>query len=112
MVSYTIVNNEIFEDENLDTNELAVLVVLIRYYNKDKKYAYPSYEVLRKGSKIKSDARISRTLKSLEEKGYIKKEVLKGKGSKYFILKGLYQEKTEKKINKTSISNIKVEDLF
>lgn len=112
MTGYTIINNDIFDDENLDTNELAVLLVLIRYYNKSKGYAYPSYDNLKQGSKIKTNARISRTLKSLEEKEYIKKEVLKGKGSKYFILKGLYQEKTEKKIKKTSNSNIKVEDLF
>lgn len=86
---FTLIANSLLEDDNLNVNEKYFLIVLIRYWNKDKGYAYPSYKILKNNLNITRDDKISNLIKSLETKGYIKKEVIPGKGSKYFILKHL-----------------------
>lgn len=92
---FTLISNSLLEDDNLNVNEKYFLIVLVRYWNKDKGYAYPSYKILKNNLNITRDDKISNLIKSLEIKGYIKKEVIPGKGSKYFILKHLTTTKYE-----------------
>jgi|GEM_PF-1638116 Tfp pilus assembly protein PilE len=86
-MGYTVISNDLFDDENLNIQEQSLLIALISYYNQDKGYAYPSYKQLIKRSKIKKDDTVIKIVKSLTDKGYIKKETLKGIGCKYYLLK-------------------------
>lgn len=88
-MSYTLIDNEIFEDTVLNIQEQSLLITLISYFNIKKGYAYPSYENLMFRSKIKSKPTLLKTLKSLEEKGYFTKETIKGIGCKYYNIRGL-----------------------
>lgn len=84
-MSYTILDNRIFDDENITTHELAVYVVISRYFNRNKGYAYPSYEQILKASKIGNRNTLIKALNGLEEKGYIKRQ-LSGRKNLYMLL--------------------------
>lgn len=81
----TIIKNKILFNPNLNSNEKIVLIVLIMYNDEKKDLSYPTYQELKLATGINGSATISRILKSLEEKKYIKKESIQGKGNKYFI---------------------------
>ncbi len=82
-----MIANGVLDDSNLTIVESYALIVLMRYYNPCKGYAYPSYKVLRSKLKVSSDKSVAGTLKSLEIKGFIKRVVRPGIGTQYFILK-------------------------
>ncbi|MEL5900574.1 helix-turn-helix domain-containing protein [Clostridium sporogenes] len=84
-MGYTVIDNEVLENKDLNIQEQSLLIALISYYNKEKGYAYPSYKQLMNRSKIKSRTTFINTLNSLLTKKYIKRETIKGKGCKYFI---------------------------
>lgn len=84
---YTIIINDLLEDENLNIQEQSLLVALISYHSKEKGYAYPSYKQLKLRSKLKDNRTLIKTIDSLIGKGYIAKQTLKGIGVKYFITK-------------------------
>lgn len=86
-MSYTNIDNQILDNEELNIQEQSLLIALISYYNKEKGYAYPSYKQLMQRSKIKKDDTLIRIIKSLIDKGYVKKETLKGIGCKYYLFK-------------------------
>ena len=86
---YTKVLNKIYDDLEINPYELCILSALIRYYNADKGYSYPSYKKLKNASKIKKDETIILYVNSLIAKGYISKETLPGIGCHYFISKEL-----------------------
>lgn len=96
---FTNLPNEVIELK-ISPLEKIVLIVLIRYYNREKGYSYPSYATLTEKCCITKKTLV-RGLNNLEEKGFIKKECVKGKGNKYFILvENLHQCK-----NYTSVEN-------
>ncbi|NEZ49306.1 helix-turn-helix domain-containing protein [Clostridium botulinum] len=84
-MGYTIINNQLLEDERLNIQEQSLLITLISYYNKEKGYAYPSYKQLMKRSKIKSKTTFINTLNSLINNKYINRQTVKGKGCRYYI---------------------------
>lgn len=115
MSGYTVFDNEFADESDLKMSERMVLIMLISYYNKKKGYAYPSYENLKRRTGINSDATLSKSLKVLENKEFIKKEVIKGKGTKYFILQGLHNKmiKTNEPIKENEKeSNISDEEYY
>ncbi|SQC01743.1 helix-turn-helix domain-containing protein [Clostridium tetanomorphum] len=73
-MSYTNIDNQILDNEELNIQEQSLLIALISYYNKEKGYAYPSYKQLMQRSKIKKDDTLIRIIKSLIDKGYVKKK--------------------------------------
>jgi hypothetical protein len=85
-LSFTIIDNDLFEHE-LNIQEQSLLFALIRYYNQEKGYAYPSYSKLKKSSRIADNRTLINNINSLIKKDYIKKVTVKGIGNKYYILK-------------------------
>ncbi|WP_414697881.1 conserved phage C-terminal domain-containing protein [Peptacetobacter sp. AB845] len=71
-------------DADLTTTQKIVLLQIIRFYNKKLGYSFPSYEILADKSKITTRTAI-KTVDFLVKNNWIKKEVYKGKGNKYFI---------------------------
>ena len=91
MESYTNISNSLIEDENLSHTEFRVMITLIRYYNTDLGYSFPTRELLVKKCKMNKDT-LGRVLNSLEEKGYItrsKREGKAGRNNIYYINKYL-----------------------
>ena len=70
MGSYTIIDNEFYSDRNIDVYEKAVLSYLIRYFNVNYGYSFPTREQMQQDNNI-SPSKLTKTLKSLQEKGYI-----------------------------------------
>lgn len=70
MESYTIIDNDFYSDRNLDPYEKTVLSYLIRYYNFNFGYSFPTREQIQHDNNI-SPSKLTKTLKSLQEKGYI-----------------------------------------
>ena len=81
---YTIIQNNIF-DLDLTVQEQSLYITIISFYNKDLGYAYPSYKQLKERSKISQDRTLIKHIDSLIEKKLLKKEAIKGKGSKYYL---------------------------
>lgn len=71
---YMAFNNFILKDENLTLEEGYMLQVLFQYHNIQEGYAYPTYTTLMKACKTNRQAKISKILRSLVAKGYIKIE--------------------------------------
>ena len=110
MESYTNISNSLIEDENLSHTEFRVMMTLIRYYNTDLGYSFPTRELLVKKCRMNKDT-LGRVLNSLEEKGYItrsKREGKAGRNNIYYINKYLVgqqdssQASTEPKPNNKS----------
>ena len=72
-----------YEDQSLTKNEKLIYVYLILLYNNTKQYAYPSYVSLKKALSTTRDDTVSKVIKSLEEKGYIKREIQPGRNKVY-----------------------------
>lgn len=96
MESYTNISNSLIEDENLSHTEFRVMMTLIRYYNTDLGYNFPTRELLVKKCRMNKDT-LGRVLNSLEEKGYItrsKREGKAGRNNIYYINKYLVGQET------------------
>ena len=96
MENYTNISNSLIEDENLSHTEFRVMITLIRYYNTDLGYSFPTRELLVKKCKMNKDT-LGRVLNSLEEKGYItrsKREGKAGRNNIYYIHKYLVGQET------------------
>ena len=70
MESYTTIDNKFFSDRNLDPYEKTILSYLIRYFNVNYGYSFPTREQMQQDNNI-SPSKLTKTLKSLQEKGYI-----------------------------------------
>ena len=81
---YMKFNNFILSDENLTLEEGYMLQVLFQFHNIECGYAYPTYTTLTKACKTNRQAKISKILKSLVTKGYIRIE--KCKNNRYYIV--------------------------
>ena len=81
---YMKFNNFILAEENLTLEEGYMLQVLFQFHNIECGYAYPTYTTLTKACKTNRQAKISKILKSLVTKGYIRIE--KCKNNRYYIV--------------------------
>lgn len=86
-MSYTIIDNGILDNDDLSIQEQSLLIALKSYFNTEKGYAFPSYTQLKKRSKISDNRTLLKNINSIIEKGYIRKQTVKGLGCKYYILK-------------------------
>ena len=78
--------NYFYQDKNLDAKELAVMLALLKLYNEEKGYAFPTRGQLAELTRY-SVPTIDRTIKSLNTKGYITWEVgHSNKANRYKII--------------------------
>jgi len=87
MAGYTVIDNDLLENEELSHMEILTLIYLIRFDNKLKGYAYPSLEVLKKLLGYSHIKYVIKIINSLIAKEYIRKETVKQRNH-YYILKG------------------------
>lgn len=80
---YLAFNNYIFKAENLSLEEGYMMQVLFQFHNEALGYAYPSYKTLMQHCKTNRQAKVSKILKSLADKGFIVIE--KHGNNRYFI---------------------------
>ncbi len=91
MESYTIIDNDIWKDHNIKGYEKLVLIYLVRNFNVNYGYSFPTREQIQEATGIGNNA-LNRALNSLEEKGYItrsKREGKAGRNNIYYINKYL-----------------------
>lgn len=116
-MSYTILDNEIFEDVTLKHTEFRVLTFLIRNYNISMGYSFPTREQIIISCKINKDT-LGNVLNSLEKKGYItrKNNPLKsGRNNLYIIHKYLVVTSENNIVEQVknedhSVENIEIDD--
>lgn len=80
--------NSIVENESIDLKEKALLLILFRYINYEKKYADPSRATLKRLTGISDNRTLDKIFDSLINKGLLVRESGKGVRSKYFIKVG------------------------
>ncbi|MDU4413996.1 hypothetical protein GKD08_06110 [Paeniclostridium sordellii] len=78
-----------YEDQYLTKNEKLIYVYLILLHNNSKGFAYPSYVSLKRALSTTRDDTVSKIVKSLEEKRYIKRDLSPGRNTKYYLLKNI-----------------------
>lgn len=91
MESYTIIDNDIWKDNNIKGYEKLVLIYLVRNFNVNYGYSFPLREQIQEATGISKDT-LNKVLNSLEEKGYItrsKREGKAGRNNIYYIHKYL-----------------------
>lgn len=104
--NYMEFNNFIMSDTNLSLEEGYMLQVLFQFHNIERGYAFPSYKILMEKCKTNRQAKISKILKSLVAKGYIKIE--KHVYNQYFIkdVDKFLEGDTPKKEEKSTIKGL------
>ena len=80
---YLAFNRFILTQENLSLEEGYMMNVLFQCHNETLGYAYPSYKALMKYCKTNRQAKVSKIIKSLADKGYI--TIQNHKNNRYFI---------------------------
>ena len=105
---HTTFLNELLE-QGFNSDAIAVMMALLRYYNKEKGYSYPSQPLLMDRAGIKTKPTLKKTLKMLEDGGYITREYINGKGYRYYLHLGVYKNepgiKTNRVQNNTGYKN-------
>lgn len=99
--NYTLLDNQIWEDENLSHAEFRVLSYLIRTYGLDYGYSFPLREQIINKCHVNPKT-LSKVLKGLQEKSYItirKHKNKTGWNNIYYIHKYLVASKKEVKPN-------------
>lgn len=69
-MSYTLIDNAIFEDESLTHTEFRVLAYLIKNYNSNFGYSFPTRKTMIEKCNMSKDT-LNKVLNSLEVRGYI-----------------------------------------
>ena len=109
MSGFTVINNSIFNDNNLSMQEKFMLIVLKTFDHKREGIVFPSYEKLMELSGIGRRNNISKLIKALQEKGYIiigrKGRVNTYRFVKYYLLSDTNKAKESSNINNTIDSN-------
>jgi len=108
MPGYTVIDNdEVLDNEDLKPMEKLTLIMLIKFNNQLKGYAYPSLEVLKNLLGYSHIKYVIKIINSLITKGYIKKETVKQKNH-YYILKGSVQKvhNVQKVYNVQNVPNV------
>lgn len=105
-MSFTSINNSIFEDNNLKHTEFRVLAYLIRNFNDKKGYSFPTRKQIIEHCKMNKDT-LNSVLNSLEEKGYITRKnnpLRAGRNTIYYIHKHLLGQ--EEQVEKETIEEV------
>lgn len=111
-MSYTVIDNAIFEDENLKHTEFRVLTYLIRNFNTSMGYSFPTRAQISNSCKMNKDT-VGSVLKSLEDKGYITRKnnpSKAGRNTIYLIHKYLVIESSPVEVVETKIEELIGED--
>lgn len=82
--------NSIHRDSNLTLEEKHLLTIIIKYYNVEEGYAYPTYENLLEECSTSRRSKISKIIKGLKAKAYVEVVKVKGNKSHYYIKKHLF----------------------
>lgn len=111
----TTIDNRLLDNKDLSIQEQSLLIAVLSYYDEGKGYASPNYRQLIQRSKIRKDNTIIKTIKLLINKGFIRKETVKGKGCRYYILNNIIvtpqREYHHKRCNTVKgVTPIKVKD--
>lgn len=85
---YLAFNRFILTQENLTLEEGYMMNVLFQCHNIEEGYAYPPYKTLMKYCKTNRQAKVSKILKSLADKGYI---VIEKHGNNRYFIVGINQ---------------------
>ncbi len=94
---------ELITDKNITANEFRIYTYLLSLYNTEKNCSYPSLEVISKNLGICLST-VKKSIKTLEELGYIKIEKRKGLAGNFNIYKNLkHIVNTNKKTTKKAI---------
>ena len=96
MESYTIIDNDIWKDNNIKGYEKLVLIYLVRNLKVNYGYSFPLREEIQQATGISKDT-LDKVLNSLEEKGHItrsKREGKAGRNNIYYINKYLVGQET------------------
>ena len=107
-MSYTLIDNEIFEDENLTHTEFRVLTYLIRNYNSDLGYSFPTRKLMIEKCNMSKDT-LNKVLNSLEERGYITRKtnpLKSGRNNIYYIHKYLFMPRQNDRVEDENIEKI------
>lgn len=107
-MSYTVIDNAIFEDENLKHTEFRVLTYLIRNFNTSMGYSFPTRAQIGNSCKMNKDT-VGSVLKSLEDKGYITRKnnpSKAGRNTIYLIHKYLVIESSPVEVVETKIEEL------
>lgn len=81
---YLAFNKFILNQDNLSLEEGYMMNVLFQCHNIEEGYAYPPYKTLMKYCKTNRQAKVSKIIKSLADKGYI--TIQNHKNNRYFIV--------------------------
>ncbi|WP_107602630.1 helix-turn-helix domain-containing protein [Clostridioides difficile] len=112
-MSYTVIDNAIFEDENLKHTEFRVLTYLIRNFNTSIGYSFPTRAQIANSCKMNKDT-VGSVLKSLEKKGYITRKnnpSKAGRNTIYLIHRYLAIESSPVEVVETKVEELIVEDI-
>lgn len=96
-MSYTLIDNSIFEDESLTHTEFRVLAYLIRNYNANFGYSFPTRKTMIEKCNMSKDT-LNKVLNSLEGRGYITRKTnpnKSGRNNVYYIHKYLFVPLTD-----------------
>ncbi|WP_270304760.1 helix-turn-helix domain-containing protein [Terrisporobacter petrolearius] len=91
-MSYTLIDNSIFDDESLTHTEFRVLTYLIRNYNSNLGYSFPTRKTMIEKCNMSKDT-LNKVLNSLEGRGYITRKTNSNKSGRnniYYIHKYLF----------------------
>lgn len=91
-MSYTLIDNSIFDDESLTHTEFRVLTYLIRNYNSNLGYSFPTRKTMIEKCNMSKDT-LNKVLNSLEGRGYITRKTnpsKSGRNNIYYIHKYLF----------------------
>ncbi|MGL5151233.1 MAG: helix-turn-helix transcriptional regulator [Clostridium sp.] len=92
---YIKFRTSVLKDKNLSNEEISFFQIIFDYHNTNLGYAFPSYEVLMDCIRTKRRAKVSKLIKSLVEKGYLRVEK-NGRANIYYIEKYLFLNKKSK----------------
>lgn len=77
--------NEIADNTELTGNEKLLMILIFRYYSPKHGYSYPTIETLKQKMGYSHTRYVVKNIKSLVDKGYIRKETVK-QSNRYYIL--------------------------
>ena len=97
--------NEIADNTELTGNEKLLMILIFRYYSPKHGYSYPTLETLKEKMGYSHTRYVVKNIKSLVDKGYIRKETVK-QNNRYYILATSDVQNIPKVQNVPNVQNI------
>lgn len=97
--------NEIADNTELTGNEKLLMILIFRYYSPKHGYSYPTLETLKEKMGYSHTRYVVKNIKSLVDKGYIRKETVK-QNNRYYILTTSDVQNIPKVQNVPNVQNI------